>query len=349
MIEMSPFYSHESAVGPVFDVATWSRSKTWFMAVIALAFGLVLVTAMILAWKPALLLDAPPEIVADIHQETKKLAEENPWAAYSGSAVVGLLAFFALAAACASTIDAVRGGHYFRVGPGGISLRVPHGLDFSRFCLVFEKLELDLPMHKIDDWTVVQHKQFGSTSRNSGNVTAFLKIQLTDGTKQEFNLDCFREPASVIHSKINDALHMVPAQFGSDKHVATAEFHAQTATAMEARYDLILDALSAMVGQSHSDSAVVVTHEADENCVQFILSNEAIVLDLPKEMMNADVQARATDYFQRVLSGSEFDGTAGFQARAANAQDAAQLALEVFDHVYQIRQDMPLHVELVSL
>ncbi len=344
MIEMSPFYSHQSAVGPVFDVATWSRGKTWFMAAAALLFGLLVVAAMVFAWQPTLLLDTPPEVLAGFHEETVKLAKENPWVAYGGSAVVGLIAFFSLAASLASAVDAIRGGYYFRAGPGGISLRVPHGLDFSKLCLAFKRLEVDLHMDQLDDWTIVQHKQFGSMSRNSGNVMAFLKIRMANGKKEEFNLDCFREPSFVIHSKINDALQMVPAQFGPAHDTVSTEVRGQTATEIEAKHDAILDALSAMIGQPNHDSAVVVSDAANGNCVQFVVANDAIVLDLPEQAMDADDRARAVDYLRRVA-----DAPNAFQVCAADVDDAIRLALEIFEHVYQLGQEQPLNVELVSL
>ncbi len=350
MIEMSPFYSHQSTVGPVFDVATWSRGKTWFMGVCALLFGLLVVAAMILVWHPTLLLEEPPEVIADVHEETVKLAKDNPWAAYGGSAIVGLFGFISLAAAFASAVAAIHGGYYFRAGPGGISLRVPHGLDLSKFCLAFKRLEIDLPMSQIADWTIVQHKQAGSMSRNTGNVMAFLKIRMADGKKEEFNLDCFREPSFVIHSKINDALQMVPAQFGPADDVASTEGRVQTATEIEAKHDAILDALSAMIGQPNQDSAVVVSDATNGKCVQFVVSGDAIMLDLPEQAMDAGDRARAADYLRRVVgTDASFDAPSGFQVNAANIDDATGLALEVFDQVYQLRRDQALNVELVSL
>lgn len=346
MIEMNPFYSHPSPVGPVFDVATWSRGKTWFMAVSTLLVGSLVVAAMVLAWQPTLLLEDPPEVIAGFHEETLKLANDNPWAAYAGSAVVGLVGLFALAAAIASAIDATRGGYYFRVGPGGISLCVPHGLDFSRLCLTFERLDVDLPMNQIVDWTIVQHKQMGSMSRSAGNVMAFLKIRMANGTKEEFNLDCFREPSFVIHSKINDALQMVPARFGPTEVEASAEIPGRTATDIEAKYDAIFEALSAMIRQAN-DTAVVVSEATSSKCVQFVVADEAIVLDLPDKSMDHGDRIRAADYLREVVESAA--NPEGFEVCAANVDDATRLALEVFERVYQLRREQPLKVELVSL
>lgn len=213
MIEMNPFYAYESSVGPVFDVATWSRSKAWSMAVAALVFAAAIAAAMIFAWQPTLLMEKPPEFLTSFHEETLKLAKEHPWAAYGGSVGVGLFGLLMLAGASASVIDATSGDHYFRVGPGGISLSVPQGLDPAKLCLAFGRLELEIPMDELANWTIVQNKRLGSMSQNTGNTTAYLKIRTVGGKRQQISLDGFREPAHVIRSKINDALQMVPADF----------------------------------------------------------------------------------------------------------------------------------------
>ena len=214
MIEMSPYYAFESDVGPVFDAATWSRRKAWFLAGGALVFGLLVAAALVFAWQPTLVIEKPPKLIVNIHEETLDLAKDSPWVAYGTSAVAGLIALASLAAAYASATDAANGEYYFRAGPGGLSICVPQGLDFRKFCLAFERLELDIPMDRIADWRIVQKKQLGSMSRSTGNIAATFHIRTTDGKKLEFSLDCFREPSFVIQSKLNDAMQMVPVQFG---------------------------------------------------------------------------------------------------------------------------------------
>ena len=263
MIEMNPFYAHQSAVGPVFDVATWSRGKTSVMALVALLFGALVVTALIFAWQPTFLLQNPPQVLEDLHKETLKLADDNPWTVYGGPAFAAFVAWLALSAAIASAVDAVRGEYYFRVGPGGLSLRIPHGLDFSRLCLTFKRFVADLPMAELADWAIVQHKQLGSTSRNTENATAFLKLRFADGREDAFNLDCFREPAHVIHSKIDDALQMVPAQLGSPDHAPFAKPRRRSTTGVEFTLDTIQETLSNVIRDpSHNSSPPSTTKNA---------------------------------------------------------------------------------------
>lgn len=59
--------AHDSAVGPVFDVATFSRKAQWVLAISSATFGLLICTALILAWKPTLLIAQPPKLVEKLH------------------------------------------------------------------------------------------------------------------------------------------------------------------------------------------------------------------------------------------------------------------------------------------
>jgi hypothetical protein len=72
-------------------------------------------------------------------------------------------------------------------------------------------LELDLPWDEIDDLTVVQIKQLGSTSRNSGNIGAELKIKTRTGKKHDIRLDGLSAAAYLIHERLNEARQMEPA------------------------------------------------------------------------------------------------------------------------------------------
>ncbi len=368
MIEMSPFYAHDSAVGPVFDVATWSRGKAWSMAVFAFLFGALVATALVFAWKPTLLLEKPPEFIASFHQETLKLQKEHPWAALGGTAFVALVGLLALAGSCASVLDALTGDYHFRAGPGGISLRVPHGLDLSKFGLVFKKLELELPMEQIHQWTIVQHKQLGSMSRSAGNIMAFLKIRTVDGKREEFNLDCFREPSHVIQSKINDALEMVPAQFGPPPDglpgglpdgLPGGGVSSRPCRTVEEKCEAILGALAGLLDLPDVGASVVLSDAEGGKCVQFAGGNHALLLDLPRQALDESEYARAGEYFARLrdrprdqYATQSSDGTTmvaedGFQVNVTDIDQAARLALEVFNEVYQLPSDFPLVVEQV--
>jgi hypothetical protein len=358
MIEMSPFYAHDSSVGPVFDVATWSRVKAGMSALMAAAFAVLVAALLILAWKPTLLIEKPPEIIAEFHQETLKLQKEHPWWAYGGTGFVALVGWIALAGSCAFLLDASRkSSYYFRVGPGGISACVPHGFDLSKLGLVFEALTLEMPFERIADWQIVQHKRLGSMSRNTGNISAVFKIRTVDGRREEFSLDCFREPAHVIHSKIHDALQMVPAQFGAPREGGPARgTPAPSGATAQGNRQAIRDALAQLVDPRRRASAVVLSHADDGKFVQFAVDGGSLLLDLPRQALDEKEHGRATELFARARHaerGSETESSAqaavavetGFQVRLADVEEAGRLALEVFDVVYRLPEDFPLVVE----
>jgi len=143
---------------------------------------------------------------------------------------------------------------------------------------------------------------------------------------------------------------MVPAQLEPTSELAPGSAPVQTASDIEAKHDAILEALTAMIQRSNGDSAIVVSDVANAKCVQFVLSDNAIIIDLPEQGMDGSERARASEYLRRVRQGRTGGSEpSGFQMAAANVNDATQLALEVFDHVYRLRQDDPLKVECVSL
>jgi len=357
MIEMSPFYAHESSVGPVFDVATWSRRKAWTMVIGALLFAACAVGGLVLAWKPTLLFAKPPTAITHFHKETLKLKNDHAWAAIFGTGLVAVAGWFGLAGAIASLINAAgENTYYFRVGPGGIALCVPHGLDISRLGLVFKRLEIQLPLDQIADWKVVQHRQLGAMSRHAGNTMAFFKLRTVDGKKEDFNLDCFREPARVIHGKINDALQMVPAQMNAAPTV-TAENSAVThIRSLEDKCAMILDALTNLVEGRNEHAAIVLRDAAGDRFVQFAKSRQKLLCDLRRQTLSPDETARAKQYFSGLVAGrAAGDGTnatphhAGysFQAELDQAEQATRVALEVFRDVYKLPDDFPLVVQPV--
>lgn len=214
MMEMNPFYAHASSSGPVFDVATWSGRKMLAMALFALPLGLGLLAVALFFWSPDLLFQRPPEPIKELSGEILKLHRQHAWARPVGAGVLGLVGWFFLAAGISSIGDCLRGDFHFRVGPGGFALRVPFGIDLTKLGLTSTILDLDLPWEEVTHWTVVQVKQLGSLSRNAGNIGGHLKLKTADGQRYEISLDCFREPAFIIHSKIQDALQMTAASLG---------------------------------------------------------------------------------------------------------------------------------------
>ncbi len=359
MIEMSPFYAHDSSVGPVFDVATWSRGKAVWMAGACLIGGIVFATAAVYALSPGLFFEKPPEWLGEFNENLREWKADYPWATYAGIGVAALFGLGALAGAFTSIADCIESDYYFRAGPGGISFRVPNGLDFSRFCLATRVLELDLSHDEIADWTIVQHKQLGALSRDAGNISAHLKIRTVAGKKHEFLLDCFREPARIIDQKIKDAMQMVPANFGPDD-APPPEVPSRTATTVggRQRFEAISTALGDLLGGTDPDAAVIVSDPATNKFVQFASVENQLLFDLPSQTLDETEMLRATEFFDRL--GSEIqqyhllDAPGGigvatqrsFQLNLAHdVQQAATLVAAVFEAVYRVPADAALVVE----
>lgn len=354
-LEMNPFYAHDSSVGPVFDVATWSRAKAAGMVVACLIFAILCVTGTVYAWSPDVFLDDPPEVLQDLNTEIADLKRQHPWGAYAGIGVLGLVGLLAVAGTYASLVDLTRGDYYFRAGPGGISFRVPDGLDPAMCFLAFKVLELDVSGDEIGEWVIVQRKQAGATSRDAGAISADLKLKTTDGKRYEFSLDCFREPARIISSKIEDALAMVPADLGPTE---PPEAVATTANTETDRFDAIFSALDRLLASENQHAAVVVSDAAGSKFVQFVADGGSLLFDLPALALDESEMLRAVDFFQQM--GQEIqayelretpDGPAtssgrSFQVRVgSDAATAARLAVEVFNSVYSLSADSPLEVE----
>lgn len=228
MIEMNPYYAHSSPVGHVFDVATWSDGKARKMGVFAVLVGLGFVLITLFLANPLWFMELPKSEpmegfvggILDGHAS-------SPWGIRAAIAVTGLFGWMSASFGIASLRDA-GGDYYFRVGPGGISVRVPDGVDWSTGCLQSAVLQLDAAWDEVEQLTVVQQKRFGSLSRNAGNIGASVRLRLNDGSQHEFSVDMFRENGHIIHSRIGEATEMVPANLdavaegGVTEHEMTA-------------------------------------------------------------------------------------------------------------------------------
>ena len=354
MMEMNPFYAHESSVGPVFDVATWSQRKALVMAVVCLIGGIAFTAAAGQAWAPNLFFEEPPEALESLNREIADLRQEHFWGTQIGIGFVAFIGFLGLAGACSSTVNFLSGDYYFRAGPGGISLRVPNGLDLTKFGLTCKVLQLDLANDEIHDWLITQHKRAGAMSRDAGNIMAFLKIETVAGKKYEFSLDHFREPARIISSKIEDALQMVPLGYGGPE-TSTA---AQAIRGTGAVFDGILAALDRLLTTTDNDACVAVVDPTTSKFVQFATSDGSLLFDLPAQSLDESELFRAIDYFRQI--GHELreyqllDAPGGkptatqrsFQvAFADDTETATRLAMEVFETVYGLPPDAQLVVE----
>lgn len=203
MIEMNPYYARESQVGPVFDVATFSSRKALMIGFSGFVFAALVGGAALYAWKPTLLMPHPPQPIVEINREIAKLWRDYPQGTPYGIAGMGLVAGFFVLAAGSYLYQSFTGEMYLRVGEDGISFCVPRG---------FGTLAHDLPWNEIEDLTVTQIKQFGSLSRNAGNLGGHLTLRTRSHGKLFIPLDDFREPAHLIYDRIREAQETRPAE-----------------------------------------------------------------------------------------------------------------------------------------
>ncbi len=204
---VNPYYARESAVGRVFDVGTW-RHRAILGCVVCVAMAALFAAATFCAVFPETLGDPASEAIVELQAEIVQAHVDYPWFMLAGEIVGGLLAWMFLMMAVSSLIVRSQGPFYLRVGPGGISMRLPGGI--SMWNPRHKILERDLAWSEIEHWEIVQHKQFGSLSANSGNLEAELNLRLPGGERHSISLSWFREPARVVWSKIQDAMEMTP-------------------------------------------------------------------------------------------------------------------------------------------
>ena len=205
MTTMIGYYAHASEVGPVFDVANYSRLKAIMMAFIAFGFGCLVALGAAYFWNPDSIISEPSEVWADAHKETKELIRQHPLGVKIGVGCAALFALLCFAGTISCVANAASNDFYIRVGEGGISLRVPDGL--------FGTFGQDLPWSQIARLTVVQEKKFGAMSRSSGNTGGELQLCTHDGLVKAIRLDHFRQDAWLIHQRIEESREMRLAEF----------------------------------------------------------------------------------------------------------------------------------------
>jgi hypothetical protein len=203
MTDMNPYYAHESSVGPVFDVAHFSRFKSLWMGVVGLIFAAVVAVAATYVWSPDWIVPNPPDWFMDGNKEIKDLAREYPTGVKIGVGTAGLFALLFAAAGLTGIANAFCGDYYIRVGERGLSFRVPDSF--------FTAFERDIEWAQIAEITVVHEKYIGSMSRNAGNVGGEIRLRTYDGSDRVLRLDCFREDAWLIHQRIEEAMETRPA------------------------------------------------------------------------------------------------------------------------------------------
>jgi hypothetical protein len=159
-------------------------------------------------------------MIQELNDETRQTWQEHPWAVRGGIGVAGLLGVFLLLAGISSLRDAFQSDYFFRVGKGGISVRVPQGISLRHFGLVSDVLSLEAAWEDIERLNIVQVKRFGSLSRTAGNIGGEARITLRGGRTTTFSLDNFSQPAWLIHQRINETTDMVPAVLGDETEAA---------------------------------------------------------------------------------------------------------------------------------
>jgi hypothetical protein len=197
MATMNPYYAHESSVGPVFDVAHYSRFKAAVLALTWLGFATFVGLGAAYSWNPDWIISQPHEVFANAHREAKGWLLEHPWGVKTGVAMAGMFTVLAVAAGGSCLVAVLWGNFYVRAGEGGLSLRVPD--------LFVGALERDLPWSDIENLTVVQEKWLGSLSQSSGNIGGELRLRTHDGWSRDVRLDHFREDAWLIYQRIEEA------------------------------------------------------------------------------------------------------------------------------------------------
>lgn len=194
---LNAYYAHDSEVGPVFDVARYSRGKSLWMGIIGIGFAALVGLAAAYVWSPDRIISHPSQAWAKAHQQTKDLMRQHPQGTKVGVAIAGLFGLLFLAAGLSAVAQAGSGDYFVRAGEGGLSLRVPAGL-----LSVFER---DIAWENVAKLKVIQEKQLGSLSRNAGNLGGLMQLKTHDGLDRAIPLVCFKEDAWLIHQRILEA------------------------------------------------------------------------------------------------------------------------------------------------
>ena len=202
MTTMNPYHSHPSDVGPVFDVAHYSPRKAIGTAVAGLVVGVLVGMVAGYMFSPDWMLRHPPQWFAQPHGEATAFLNRHALGATIGATVAALFAGACFAGAVSYLVNALTGNFFIRIGEGGVSVRVPDG--------IFTIFERDLPWTDISRLRVVQEKQDGAMSVNSGNVGAVLELRTRSGLKKSLRMDDFRENGWLIDNRIDQSREMQP-------------------------------------------------------------------------------------------------------------------------------------------
>lgn len=359
MVEMNPYYAHSSDVGDVFDVATWSPRKVLGNGIVGALVGILVAAAAVLLWNPQLLANLLPELAKTLEKQIRAIDKQYTYAILLAIISLATIAYVFVAAGLGGVFDAFRRNIYFRAGPGGLSIRVLRGVAWDKLGFGSGVLCIDLPWSDIDRWAITQKKQFGSLSRNAGNLDATFNVLVYGGRKYSFSLDFYREPARIIYERIQTARETKTAVLAPESW--DADQSSQRRVVSGDKHEAIVAALTDMLRRQAIGTAILFSDVHTGRFVQFVLLNGDLLLDLPLKSLHGATRDQA-DAFFRGLSGRHADddgavSTASVALSAVTTQHsyqvnlhqelslAADLTLEVFDQVLDAAADFELSVE----
>jgi hypothetical protein len=364
MTEMNPYYAHPSPVGDVFDVATWSPGKNFGMGLTGIVLATLVGLLAACVWEPGLLGDYFPGLANDLERDMDKLAKPFPWAIPAIVAAMGVIAYIFLAASVTFVTDAMRNNCYFRAGPRGMSLRLPHGMSLAKLGFGSRMVTLNVPWEQIQRWTITQRKQIGALSPNAGNLNAHFDLKLRDGRSFRFSLDTFREPARIIYGRIEESQGMTtalmaPADAGASNAAVGPEV--RTIAGGDRQY-AVQSALEDLLEQPTNGAALLFSDRASGRFVQFLQLNGALLLDLPIQALRGGEKERVGEFFRNLSEQSETSEASGgappktalsvvttsrsFQVKfGQDARQAADVTLDVLRELLGVAEDFELEIE----
>jgi len=350
MAQLNPHDVRQSPVGPVFDVATWSPRKAVSAGVLGVVLGLVLAGLAVYAWDPHWIVDPAPQWLEGLNSQVAHLKDSRPSETRGAIALAGLVAVVFLLGGVSCLLGPTDRGYYFRVGPGGISLRLPRNPVWNRIGLGSKVLCLDVRWEDIASCNVVQIRPLGSQQAKTANENVYLRLKTTAGRRYRISFAAFREHAQIIAVWFEEARQMTLAQLGD----ATSAIRKTGLRRSEEKLREISSSLSKILWKPGSDAAVVLTDANTGKSVRISGGGGSLVLSLAGQSLDGEEERRAADLFGRQLAqtsptrGAAVTAVAGEKALevrvGSDVQRATELALNVFSGVYWLPDDFPLVV-----
>ncbi|MEX2188049.1 MAG: hypothetical protein WD875_14685 [Pirellulales bacterium] len=222
MFHLDSGYTIDSAVGPVYDLTKWTGRGRIGMGIAVLTFGIGFLAAAAFVWDSSLFFEKPPAELKDAVADMNDAWRTHTVAMKSGVGVAALLGVLCLLGASTLFSDAFRDDYFFRAGPQGLWLRLPNGFSWQHLGLVSKPLELELNWSDIANIEVTQTKQFGSLSRNAGNICADMTLRTRSDQTYVLPLDGLEAAAYLIHERLTEARQGGQRQGAGQENVAAA-------------------------------------------------------------------------------------------------------------------------------